>query len=338
MRKLAYSVKRSAFSLIALVFIFVFLLYAVPLMLNTTYAVTREEQAVYNISNGNLPPEIVNEPIENEDGIKSFLDKAGEFVSSFFNAPKDKPKYYAQSERVNKGDVPDQVVPKSTSFFDSLLSFVGKNTGFYSNYLPPEFVKDDKVLGVNLTTNPATLIKPREIKDYEEAFETTHFPDGISPVTGSRTKSSTPTNTSPTSSTPSTPGQFNTALEEQMIKMVNEERAKAGVRPLTFDPTLLPLARDIAKDIPNLVDKPELFYAHINSRGEDLAKRAERLGITYRPIYENLSHSHQDVNKSMQGLLSSKGHKDNMLQPELTKIAIGVYQGENVVYVAQVFR
>lgn len=320
----------SSNKLLVISFMSLFLIFVPPVN-----ATTQEEISVYNISNGTLPSSIVEETAKDPGQIAAVLNSVKDFIGSFFNPPQDKPKYYTQSERVNQGEIPAQLKPQGQNFFDNLQKFVAFNTGFYGNYLPPQMIADDKVLGVDLTTNPASSQKLDSIKDYEGAFETTHFPEGISPITGGgQTNSTTP------SSTSSSPGNTSSAssqsdLETRMIELVNAERKKAGVTLLTYDPSLKPLADDIAKEIPNLSDAQ--FHAHINRQGEFLDKRADKLGITYRPLYENLAYA-QTFEGTFRELMNSPAHVANMLRPDTTKIAISVYQEKNMVYVAQEFR
>lgn len=313
-----------------------------PTTPNSSSGVTREEIAVYNISNGNLPPEIVNQPVPEENAIISALKGIPNFIQSFFSAPNQPAKYYTQAQRVNEGDVPTQVIPQGNSFFDNLISFVGKNTGFYTAYLPPQMVSDSKVLGVNLSTDPSSSDKLDEIKDYEGAFETTHFPDGVNPITA--TNNSSPSNTSSSNST--SPGGTssqntsgsNTSLESRMIDMVNEERRKDGKAALTFDPSLLPLARDMAAELPNMYLNNTLFYSHTNRAGEDLTKRAARLNITKdTTLFENLAFA-PTFEGVFQELLKSPAHRANMLQRGITKVAIAVHQQGNMFFVAQEFK
>ena len=65
------------------------------------------------------------------------------------------------------------------------------------------------------------------------------------PVAGSRGRAATPP--APTRSTAKPPG--NTSYEDQVVTLVNQERAKAGCNPLTVDSRLITAARGHSQDM-----------------------------------------------------------------------------------------
>ncbi|HLD01837.1 MAG TPA: CvpA family protein [Patescibacteria group bacterium] len=109
--------------------------------------------------------------------------------------------------------------------------------------------------------------------------------------------------------------------EEQMLEMVNKERAKRGLTLLVIDEELVQFARSYSLDM-----FQRGYFSHYNPEGESPFDRMEKAGITYTSAGENLALA-PSVELSMQGLMNSPGHRVNILRPEFGKVGIGVMDG-----------
>lgn len=109
--------------------------------------------------------------------------------------------------------------------------------------------------------------------------------------------------------------------ENEMLRMVNRERSKEGLAPVTMDGTLQNLARKYSGDM--LVRG---YFSHYNPERESPFDRMENEGISYLHAGENLALA-PSVGLAMQGLMDSKGHRANILSPQFHKIGIGVMDG-----------
>jgi uncharacterized protein YkwD len=124
--------------------------------------------------------------------------------------------------------------------------------------------------------------------------------------------------------------------EARMMALVNRDRRRAGVAPLTADPQLAALARAHSEDM-----LAHSFFAHISPRTGPLAARAAAAHIPFRRIAENIA-LHRDVGEAEEALLRSPGHRANLVDPEFTRMGIGVAiahdeDGTARVYVTQNF-
>ncbi len=108
------------------------------------------------------------------------------------------------------------------------------------------------------------------------------------------------------------------ASEKQMFELVNEERGKRGIRPLTFRQELLPVARAHARDM-----WERKYFGHISPDGKDVADRLDDRGIEYHIVGENLALA-PTVSTAHTGLMNSEGHRENILRKEFRRVAIGV--------------
>ena len=106
--------------------------------------------------------------------------------------------------------------------------------------------------------------------------------------------------------------------EKQMFDLVNEERTGVGLRALIWDDRLLPVARQHSEEMFRLK-----YFAHQSPVNGSPFDRLKAAGITYSRAGENLAYA-QSVSVAHRGLMQSQGHRENILRPEFTRIAIGV--------------
>lgn len=109
--------------------------------------------------------------------------------------------------------------------------------------------------------------------------------------------------------------------ERQMFVLVNNERTKASLKPLTADENLKEVARAHAKDM-----FARGYFSHINPEGLSPFDRLEKAGINFTAAGENLAFA-PTVELAHQGLMQSTGHRANILSVEFAKVGIGVIDG-----------
>ena len=103
-----------------------------------------------------------------------------------------------------------------------------------------------------------------------------------------------------------------------MFQKVNEERRKLAIKELVFDKNLVPVARSHAKDMWG-----RKYFAHVSPEGEDVGDRLQKFKISYTYAGENLALAPTTATAHT-GLMNSKGHRENILDPRFTKLGIGV--------------
>ena len=109
--------------------------------------------------------------------------------------------------------------------------------------------------------------------------------------------------------------------EAQMLELVNKERVKHGLKPLVFDPELIPVARAHSMDM-----FAKGYFAHDNLEGKDPFDRMHAAGITFRSAGENLALA-QTVEIAHVNLMNSPGHRANILNPAFGRVGIGILDG-----------
>jgi uncharacterized protein YkwD len=109
--------------------------------------------------------------------------------------------------------------------------------------------------------------------------------------------------------------------EQRMLELINEERMKAGVKPLVLDKSIVPVARVHSRDM-----WERSYFAHEDPDGKTPFDRMKEGGIDFRSAGENLALA-RTVERAHIGLMNSPGHKRNILDPAFGRVGIGVIDG-----------
>jgi len=127
----------------------------------------------------------------------------------------------------------------------------------------------------------------------------------------------------PATPQPSAPAESTGASQEeqQMLALINEERAKAGLKPLQMDSKLVAVARMKSKD---MIDKN--YFSHTSPTYGDPFTMMKSAGISFGYAGENLA-GHQTVAGAHEALMNSPGHRANILNANYTHIGIGIVDG-----------
>ena len=96
-----------------------------------------------------------------------------------------------------------------------------------------------------------------------------------------------------------------------MFSLVNEERAKFGVKVLVWDENLAKVGRNHAKDM-----FKRGYFSHFSPEGKDLGNRLDEADIDYLAAGENLALA-PSVSRAHTGLINSPGHRRNILDPSV---------------------
>lgn len=130
------------------------------------------------------------------------------------------------------------------------------------------------------------------------------------------------------------------AVEQEVFDRVNAARREAGRAPLEHREALLRPARlhsfDMAQD---------WFFAHEGPDGRSVSERVAALDRTliHSEIRENIAKIGGDLNWADTGeilhniLFESDGHRENMLSPRLTHMAMGVVRTDDGAWITQIF-
>ena len=123
------------------------------------------------------------------------------------------------------------------------------------------------------------------------------------------------------------------SVQEQTAQnLLNSDRARYGLAPLTLDPELSRIARIKCEDM-----RDNRYFAHVSPTYGDVRKMLRTFGYSYAGAGENIAH-HATVEKAEAAFLSSPGHRRNIMSKAYTKVGIGVaFDAKGFIYLTQIF-
>ncbi|SDP19108.1 uncharacterized protein, YkwD family, partial [Paenibacillus sp. yr247] len=119
------------------------------------------------------------------------------------------------------------------------------------------------------------------------------------------------------------PVSSQSSFADQVVSLVNQERAKAGLSPLVMDKALSAMALDKAKDMYN-----NHYFDHTSPTYGSPFDMMNSYSIQYSYAGENIAMGQQKPQDVMTSWMNSAGHRQNILSPNYTKIGVGYYNGE----------
>ncbi len=122
-----------------------------------------------------------------------------------------------------------------------------------------------------------------------------------------------------------------TAYELEVIRLVNIERAKYGLRELTYSKELSDGARMKSADMQKLG-----YFSHTSPTYGSPFDQMRSLGISYRSAGENIAMGYSTPEAVVNAWMNSEGHRANILSAKYTEIGVGYVQNGN--YCTQWFR
>ncbi|KRE29738.1 CAP domain-containing protein [Paenibacillus sp. Soil522] len=147
--------------------------------------------------------------------------------------------------------------------------------------------------------------------------------------TGTVTKPSTGTGTGTTTKPSTGTGNASagvsssTAFQTQVIDLVNQERAKAGLSALKTDALLTKVAIEKARDM-----DVNNYFSHNSPTYGSPFDMMRSFGVTYSYAGENIASGQRTPQEVMTAWMNSAGHRANILSPNFTKIGVGYVNGE----------
>ncbi|CUI77842.1 CAP domain-containing protein [Cognatishimia activa] len=113
-----------------------------------------------------------------------------------------------------------------------------------------------------------------------------------------------------------------------VANMTNQYRAKYGLKPLHISRNLERVAEAHGEDMARYS-----FFSHSGSDGSDIGDRALRAGYQYCVIAENIAQGHRSPQAVTRGWIKSPGHRQNILDSDVTEIGVTRGRGNTWVMV-----
>lgn len=197
--------------------------------------------------------------------------------------------------------------------------FVGKYNCLPGIQLPENCLPEINIPDNNCPGSPEVEIPDNNVPNIPE----TETPDNNRPGTP---ESEAPDNKPGTE----TPGEEQLSFAEQVVELVNAERAKEGLAPLTIDKKVQAAAQIRAVEI-------KTSFSHTRPNGSSFATALKEQGVTYRRSGENIAWGQRTPKEVVNAWMNSSGHRANIMNKNFTKIGVGYYQHNGVNYWSQLF-
>ncbi|MFE6067440.1 CAP domain-containing protein [Streptomyces sp. NPDC056525] len=118
---------------------------------------------------------------------------------------------------------------------------------------------------------------------------------------------------------------------DQVIALVNAERAKAGCGPLSANATLTRAAQGHSDDM-----AARDFFDHTNPDGAGPGERVTAAGYPWSTYGENIAMGQSSPEQVMESWMNSPGHRANILNCDFKEIGVGIHS-QGGPYWTQVF-
>ena len=110
-------------------------------------------------------------------------------------------------------------------------------------------------------------------------------------------------------------------VEQAIFDLINAERAKNKLAPLTWDDDLAAVARAYSKDM-----RERRYFSHISPEGETPADRMRGAGIPFRYAGENLAKGFVTPESVIAAWMASPTHKQVILGEKAEHVGVGYYE------------
>ncbi|EQK30306.1 CAP domain-containing protein [Clostridioides difficile] len=123
------------------------------------------------------------------------------------------------------------------------------------------------------------------------------------------------------------------AYQKEVVDLVNVERAKAGLNPLTLDSSISNVATKKSQD---MIDNN--YFSHNSPTYGSPFDMLKKFGISYKTAGENIAMGQKTPKEVVNAWMNSEGHRKNIMNPNFSKIGVGVAQKSGgSIYWTQIF-
>ncbi len=160
-----------------------------------------------------------------------------------------------------------------------------------------------------------------------------------SPVQGDRASTnstSAPTKTpsnptmKPAAKSESATSTTSSSFANEVLRLINQQRSKAGLSGFTTNQTLSSAANKRAQEILQ-------SFSHTRPNGTGFSTVLKEYKISYNTAGENIAYGQKTPQIVVNAWMNSPGHRANILNGKFKKIGIGVYQKNGQYYWTQEF-
>lgn len=109
-----------------------------------------------------------------------------------------------------------------------------------------------------------------------------------------------------------------TSTQQEVVNLVNKERAKVGLAALTMDSALTKVAQAKSQDM-----KDNSYFSHTSPTYGSPFDMMKQFGISYKSAGENIAKGQTSAQQVVEAWMNSEGHRANILDKKFTHIGVG---------------
>lgn len=106
--------------------------------------------------------------------------------------------------------------------------------------------------------------------------------------------------------------------EQEVIRLVNKERAEVGLPALKYDWELARVAKYKSRDMNNVG-----YFSHNSPTYGSPFTMMKDFGISYKSAGENIARGQASAEEVVNAWMNSPGHRENILNEDFTHIGVG---------------
>ena len=122
------------------------------------------------------------------------------------------------------------------------------------------------------------------------------------------------------------------SMEKEVVRLINAERDARGLSPLRSVPRIARISRKKAVDL-----RDNNYFDHTSPTYGTPFEMLRHFSVTYHYAGENIAKGYDTPEQVVQAWMASKGHRQNILNPNYTKIGVGCIDGISGPYWVQLF-
>ena len=125
-----------------------------------------------------------------------------------------------------------------------------------------------------------------------------------------------------------------TVQADEVLKLVNQERSKQGLKALTLSAELTNVATLKAKDM-----RDKNYFDHTSPTYGSPFEMMRRFGVQYSSAGENIAAGQKTAQEVMNSWMNSSGHRANILSANYEQLGVGYVEGGSYgTYWVQMFK